>query len=99
MKLKGGVSTRGLRNELLFALLVASEAFTKAGSELTITSAADGIHAYRSRHYDGAAFDFRIHHLSKELIDRIVAEIRSSLNADYDVVLEIDHGHVEYDPK
>ena len=99
MKLKDGVSTRGLRTETLFAMHVVSEAFMRAGSELTITSIVDGTHAYRSRHYDGAAFDFRVYHLNKERIDRIVAEIKDALNPDYDVVLEKDHGHCEYDPK
>ncbi len=99
MRLKDGVSTRGVRAELLFAISVASEAFLRAGSEMMITSIQDGIHAYRSRHYDGAAFDFRIYHLDRGRIEKIIAEIKDALNQDYDVVLEKDHGHCEYDPK
>jgi hypothetical protein len=99
MKLKDDVSTRGMRPELLFALNVASEVFMRAGSEMTVTSIADGQHAFRSRHYDGAAFDFRIYHLSRQKIEKIISELKDGLNQDYDVVLEKDHGHVEYDPK
>ena len=99
MKLKDDVSTRGARPEILFAIALAAEVFMRAGSEMMITSIADGQHAYRSRHYDGAAFDFRIYHLSRQKIETIISEIKDGLNQDYDVVLEKDHGHVEYDPK
>jgi hypothetical protein len=88
-----------MRTELLFAMTVASEVFMRAGSEMTITSIVDGTHAFRSRHYDGAAFDFRIYHLDRKRIEKIIAEIKNALNVDYDVVLEKDHGHCEYDPK
>ncbi len=99
MKTKDDVSTRGVRPELLYAITVAAEVFVRAGSEMTVTSITDGKHAYRSRHYDGAAFDFRIYHLDRKRIDKIISEIKDGLNQDYDVVLEKDHGHVEYDPK
>ncbi len=99
MKLKDDVSTRGLRAELLFAINVAAEVFVRAGSEMFVTSIQDGTHAFRSRHYDGAAFDFRIYHLDRKRIEKIISEIKDALNQDYDIVLEKDHGHCEYDPK
>jgi len=99
VKLKDDVSTRGVRPELLFAMIVASEVFMRSGSEMTITSISDGMHMFKSRHFDGAAFDFRIYHLDRKRIDKIIAEIKDGLNQDYDVVLEKDHGHIEYQPK
>ena len=99
MRLKDGVSTRGVRAELLFAIFVASEVFMRAGSEMMITSIQDGTHMFKSRHYDGAAFDFRIYHLDRKRIEKIVAEIKDALNQDYDIVLEKDHCHVEFQPK
>lgn len=65
---------------------------------LWITSIADGKHKIDSKHYDkpySNAIDYRIWNV----LNSLVREIKKELGPDYDVVLEKDHLHVEYDPK
>lgn len=66
-----------------------------------ITSANDSKHMAGSKHYANEAFDFRIHNVlgGKVAVDKWVSDIKGMLGRKYDVVLEIDHIHVEYDPK
>lgn len=61
-----------------------------------ITSTWDGVHSSGSFHYFCMALDFR---LPKEKPLQKVEELKEKLGSDYDVVLENDHVHVEYDPK
>lgn len=68
---------------------------------LVITSAADGVHSKGSLHYPengsegGQALDLRIWNLPDP--QRTANELQRELGADYDVVLESDHIHVEMD--
>lgn len=74
--------------------------FGKYGIQPTITSALDGHHMANSKHYSGDALDWRIWESDiRGLTSTIVDEMRYYLGLDYDVVLEEDHIHVEYDPK
>ena len=66
---------------------------------VTITSGNDGKHGERSLHYKWQALDFRTFDWPRGKSAEIVANIRRRLGKDYDVVLESDHLHVEYDPK
>jgi hypothetical protein len=66
------------------------------GEESVITSTYEGNHSPSSLHYGNLAVDFR---LPKKKADDLISAIRSRLSQDYDVVLETDHIHVEYDPK
>lgn len=97
--LKDGVSVRGISNEMLFAIIVVESCYHHLGYDCIITSGVDGEHSWGSEHYKGDAVDFRTRHMQpfhkKELVDMVA----SSLNEDYDVVLESTHLHVEYDPK
>ena len=64
-----------------------------------ITSARDGKHSGNSLHYDGKACDIRTRDLGHELTTKYAAALVTALGADYDVVVESDHIHLEYDPK
>lgn len=78
----------------------AEYAFGKYGIQPTITSAMDGNHMATSKHYTGDALDWRIWESDRQgVTNNIVFEMRYYLGGDYDVVLESDHIHVEYDPK
>jgi hypothetical protein len=66
-----------------------------------VTSANDGDHGYGSLHFDNRAFDIRI----KNIIGHVGGEARLwaermqiALGDEYDVLLEKDHIHIEYDP-
>ncbi len=74
---------------------------------LWLTSANDSQHMKDSLHYHNRAFDFRVKNLvgytGNALKDAKVydwrARIRATLGSNYDVVIEGDHLHVEYDTK
>ena len=64
-----------------------------------ITSANDGLHMGESLHYENKAFDVRIRNVLGG-IDNVrnwVSRISLALGKDYDIVLESDHIHCEYD--
>lgn len=62
--------------------------------DIYITSLRDGNHSAGSLHYDGLAFDMR----NPEPQIKI-ADIKSHLGPNYDIVVEPNHIHIEYDPK
>jgi hypothetical protein len=99
MYLKPGVSARGIGNEILEAILVAHQAYIESGEQFTITALMDGVHMATSLHYKGQAADLRTRDLINTTPYKMAELIRARLSHDYDVVVERDHIHVEYDPK
>jgi len=101
VKLKSDVKVTGLRPEMLLALMAASAVYRKHDHELVVTSLLDGAHAKTSLHYAGCAADLRTTaaHIPPSTIDAIAAEIRMALTADYDVIVERDHIHLEFQPR
>ncbi len=98
--LKAGVKVAGMRPEILLAAVAAERVFEKAGFECTITSCVDGQHMVGSLHSKGAAIDLRTRHVPHAIeLRQIVDRIKECLGAEYDVVVETDHLHIEYDPK
>ena len=65
--------------------------------DLYITSQREGLHGDITLHYDGWAFDVRKPKHTSVVI--IVDLIKQTLGPDFDVVIEKDHIHIEYDPK
>lgn len=84
-----------LQHEMKDKLQGIDHIFMKYGVEAVITSGKDSVHGDNSKHYLGLAIDLRTYHV----LDRIVQDLKNHLGKDYDVVLEKDHIHVEYDPK
>jgi hypothetical protein len=99
MRLVLGARMRGLRVETLFAICVASEVYQRHGFEMDITSGVEGKHSRGSLHYAGAAVDLRIKNIPTEVVLTIVDDIKERLDTDYDVVLEGNHIHIEFQPK
>ena len=97
MKLKPGVRVYGIRPELVLALQAAERVWMAYGSELVVTSVSDGKHSRGSKHYSGCAADLRIWNLTS--VDGAAKELREARGEDFDVVVEGDHVHLEYDPK
>ena len=100
MIFKEGVKIAGARPEIVIAMTVADQVYQElTGNEVTITEVTGGKHGIGSLHYVGAAIDLRIWGLSKDMLTKIVLRLRECLGENYDVVLESDHIHVEFQPK
>lgn len=99
MKLKSGIKIAGLQPELILGLIVADGiAQRDFGKELTITSIIDGVHMKGSKHYLGQAADFRTYDMQPGTVPLMVTRLKAALDQWYDIVLESDHIHFEYDP-
>jgi len=100
MRIKPGVRVHGIRPEIVLALMVAESIYQSHGAEVVVTSGIDGQHKRGSKHYAGQAVDVRIWNLPDSVpAETVRAEIAEALAGDYDVVLESDHIHIEFDPK
>lgn len=100
MRIKNGVSLEGLKPCMYYAIGIAEVIFGNYAKRLVVTSGTDGKHSPRSKHYSGEGVDFRIRGFSQEELAGIKAELAMHLDPlGFDVVLEGDHFHVEYDPK
>lgn len=104
LKLKPGVRVGGATNEICIAVSVAAIAYQQYGADCVITSMCDGKHSVGSRHYEGDAFDVRVHNIRESDRDDMVKTLASALGADYDVLRESigtgnEHIHIEYNPK
>ncbi len=73
--------------------------------EAVITSANDSTHMNGSLHYKGLAIDIRTRDIHPELVTDLVKAIKLRtngsvlLNTPYQVITEVDHIHIEFDPK
>jgi hypothetical protein len=102
MNLKQGVDVRGVQPEILLGLEICHYIFTKHGVPLTITAVTDGKHMSGSLHYKGQAVDIRLpsrYSQEQEIDLSILVECREALGDNFDIVLESDHLHLEFDHK
>lgn len=93
-----GARIRNLRGEVLFAVYVADEVFSVHGVEAIITSGTDGKHSRGSLHYSGGAVDLRSRDFQPGDAVKAVKELKSRLGPDFDIILERNHIHMEYQP-
>lgn len=80
------------------AMPIIFEVFRDYDVSPVITSGTDGRHMPESLHYVGLAFDFRTRHVQPDDRIPLTAALQAGLGEAFDVVLESDHIHVEYDP-
>ena len=99
MMIKDGVNLTGLRPEMVIAVIAASQIWSSLAKNLVITSALDGVHSSTSLHYTGCALDFRTNYFMPEEAEKAHRRLKEALGWQYDVLLEKDHCHVEYQPK
>jgi len=103
--IKEGVSTVGLRPEILIAWDIADQIYTELGLEFcTLTSGTDGIHGRSSRHYIGLGIDLRTRDFpnggnNSDLVTTAVEMLKERLGNEYDIVRESNHLHIEHDLK
>lgn len=84
--------------EIDFAIYAISQICSQQNWPLpTITSGHDGQHMKGSKHYEGLAIDVRTRGYNAKFYHVLVRAAIASFG--FDVVLEKDHIHIEYDPK
>ena len=101
MKFKKGVKFACIQPEMCLAAMVIQSVLTAHGldpyNDIVITSAKDGKHSRGSKHYVGFALDCRIWEITD--LPKVIKDLEESLTDEFDVVLEADHIHIEFDPK
>ena len=99
--IKAGVDLRGLTPQMAIAYSIAQQIYHDiAGQHCVITSASDGKHMPDSLHYKGKALDLRTNNLRPEQVHPVFVALKDALHpGQFDVVLEGDHIHVEFDFK
>lgn len=93
MKFKDGVIWTDIHPKVEQVLHGVDAVFQKHGVEAVITSGRDGKHMEGSKHYEGKAFDLRTWHV----IEEVAKQLRMYLGKDYDVIVEKDHIHIEWE--
>ena len=99
MKFKKGVKIIGVKNEIMLAIMVANAIYLKHGQDLVVTEITGGRHGNGSLHYAGQAFDLRTRFFSESEAKLVTDEIRDALTDEFDVILEKDHIHIEWQVK
>lgn len=108
MKLKQGVSLAGINPKMRHAMREADAIWKQLGREAVITSgteAADNegnlYHSAGSLHYSGLAIDLRTRYFNDggQAAAGLLRERLRTFGPGFQVVLESNHIHVEYDPK
>ncbi len=98
IQIKGGpdgARIAGLGVPALLALVIASEWYEAHGQNCVLTSGTEGKHKAASLHYVGQALDLRM----PSHPESVVPDLKDRLGDDYDVVVEGDHLHIEFQPK
>jgi hypothetical protein len=90
----------GLRPEITMIVSMIEDAVGAYTSKPAIlTSGTDRTHGWGSLHYVGQGLDFRWDGYSMTTAHLVASQLRSCLGKHYDVVVEDDHIHVEFQPK
>ena len=99
MKVKKGASLYGLHPMMQIANVEAASIWDDFGQELVITAGGEIRSGGFSLHSNFRACDYRTRYFPNINVTHQVADrLRSALGGDYDVVVESDHIHCEYDP-
>ena len=92
---KQGVSIYGLQPEILWALDRCNEVWI---GDCVVTSARGDRHSVKSYHRLGLAVDLRSRDHDRQQQLDILLKANEALGDGYDLILESNHYHLEYDP-
>lgn len=98
-KIKKGVIINGIKPEMVTAILAAYSFCSDVSKDCVITSALDSKHSKTSLHYVGYALDFRTRDMNKSEQEMFKISMLGTLSDEFDVVLEGNHLHCEFQPK
>jgi hypothetical protein len=99
MVIKDGVVLAGLDLSMRPVLIAAEDIWREFGRSegVTVTSGLEGTHSAGSLHYYGLALDFRTSYWNDEQKNSVFRALCLALDLTiFDVVLESNHIHVEY---
>ena len=96
MLIKAGVDISRLERMTRSSLMIVADILGDYGEELVITSTYEGNHSAGSLHYANQAFDIR---MPDKETTALSLELMTRLGSNFDVVIERDHIHIEYDPR
>ncbi len=96
MLIKAGVDISRLLPPIRKKLNEIEDILKYFDNEMIITSTFEGCHCAGSLHYAHLAIDIRLPDNNRE---NVVNDIKLCTGSDYDVCVECDHLHIEYDPK
>jgi len=100
LSIKSGVHLLGLSPQILFAITVIDGCYRRLGVDCVVTSATDSKHGHQSLHYVGHAIDIRTRDLDESQKTVMLNLVTAALGSgEFDVILERDHLHVEWQPK
>lgn len=88
-----------MTTQALLAIAVAESLFKRRDAAVVVTSGRDSKHGKGSLHYLGNAVDLRTSDVGFVEAGAVASELADCLGDQYDVILEDDHIHVEFDPK
>jgi hypothetical protein len=92
-----GCRAVGMKPELCLGLLIAAGVYTNTNIDLMVTAITDSVHSPGSLHYVGYAADLGLPPADK--IQIVVARLKEALGDEWDVLYEINHIHIEFQPK
>lgn len=98
MRKSDNVNLCGLDIKMRRVLSAAERIWASLGKELIVTSACDGLHSAGSLHYYGLAVDLYADYFNEDLRGKAIVRLEKAIGIDYDIVNELKHIHVEYDP-
>lgn len=102
MQIKKNVRILGIRPELLLGISILDNLYyLYFGDYILITSCTEStaVHSRKSLHYSGGAVDFRRYTMDDSIEQAFILEAQISLGSEFDLVVESDHYHLEYQPK
>lgn len=99
LHIKDGVDLRNLQPVMFDALLTLAGLFVLRGYTLVVTAGQDGQHMLGSLHYRGYAVDLRSRDIPEPKQAEVLTAMKAYLGPAFDLILEGDHFHVEYDPQ
>lgn len=92
-----GARIAGVQPELALGLMVAERVYERYGLDLTVTAVTDSAHSPGSLHYVGYAADLALPAEGEAQV--VAADLQRALADEWDVVVEKDHLHLEFQPK
>lgn len=97
---KPGVKIEELHDSIVELLPKICQVYSAFGKTCVVTSGSDGKHMVGSYHYTRPlrAIDLRTYYFNSFERFAVLDELQRIAGPDFDVILESDHIHLEYDP-